>query len=644
MSSSPIEKLILPNGDECTLGDSEHYIKSSNYGIEDYDPDRRYRKNQAVWYKGDLFQSVDDNNRGNTPSYSSHYWMVQAISAYSFFTEQTYSLCRNDFDIWTDTQYFIGDLVNYNGVIYEFTDNYETSDWEEAEPHTRVFLGIQEGQDRDDYHNQIKWDDKFLFDINITDSDTSNKIVQFDRKNSYSSGTLVKNKSGRIMKLTADYTANDPTTFSAYNATIDEILQVLTDGGGSDLPSYIDIPEFNSSLTYEVGDYVKHDNNMYKCISEVDTPDTWDNVSSHFNYTTLPYEVKDASNNAADTILVKDFIGLYYFNESNTFGVGQFVIYNNSIFRCIKDHTGAWSYQDFVQYVLSPELQSFRVKTAGFGDSISQDFYNPNNTYSMGDYVFYTNDSVTGQYSLYKCIGTDVTGTWDSSKWTKVYILDELKALASASGGSTPIYYDISEYSESSTYEVGDYVKHNDNAYRAKYRIDNEAWDSDNFELITFPNDIRRAILHIPDVISLNATIIEAVTTIQIPSMSWKEIVNNSNGSIAKKERKLIVNIVRAGSSVNDIVEHQIIIDLTYYNGTATISGYYPIPVNSDGNIEQIYALVDISISETNSFVHSLLGTINFRTSSLTDAWEKVMGSPVSKSVKIMAIGFGQTY
>lgn len=442
---SSIDQITLPDGTSYELGDFEHYIKNSNYGIDDYDPNRRYRKNQVVWYKGDLFQSVDDNNRGNTPSYDSHYWGVPTIDAYTFWTEQAYSLCRNNFDIWTDTQYFIGDLVNYNGVIYEFTDNCKTRNWQDAEDYTRVFLGMQEGQNWDDYHNHIKWADKLLFDINITDSDTSSKIVQFDSKNSYSSGTLVKNKSGRIMKLTADYIANDPSTFNATNATIDEILQVMLDNGGG-------------------------------------------------------------------------------------------------------------------------------------------------------------------------------------------------------GGGDLPSYYDIPEYSEYSTYEVGDYVKHNDNAYRAKYRIDNEAWDSDNFELITFPNDIRRAILHIPDVISLNATINPEKTSIEIPSMSWKEIVNNNGGSIAKKERKLIVNIVRAGSSVNDIVENQIIIDLTYYNGTATIDGYHPISVISDGNIEQVYALVYIGISETNSFVHSLSGTISFITASDKDAWDKVMGSPVSKSVKIMAIGFGQTY
>lgn len=439
---SSIDHITLPDGTSYELGDFEHYIKNSNYGIEDYEPNKRYRKNQVVWYKGDLFQSVDDNNRGNTPSHDSHYWMGPSIGAYSFWKEQAYSLCRNDFDIWTDTQYFIGDLVNYNGVIYEFTDNCKTRNWQDAEDYTRVFLGIQEGQDRDDDHNHIKWADKLLFDINITDS----KIVQFDSKNSYSSGTLVKNKSGRIMKLTADYTANDPSTFSAYNATIDEILQVLLDNGG-DLPSYIDIPDFDPYYAYRAGEYCKHDGYMYICISDVTKPDAWQVVSSHFTSTTLPDEVKDASNNAADakkdTDFIKDFIGLSKFDESSTYGVGQFVIYNNSIFRCIKAHTGAWSSQDFVQYVLSPELQSFRIKTAGFSSSISQDLYNPNRTYNAGDYVFYNSDSVTGEYSLYKCTGTNVTGTWDSSKWTKVYILDELKARVGSS--------DFSYRSESTT-------------------------------------------------------------------------------------------------------------------------------------------------------------------------------------------------
>lgn len=631
MSSSPIEKIILPNGDECTLGGSEHCLKPSDYYVNDYDNTKTYLRNNVIWFEGKLYY-YNGNVTSRNPNEDSDWKIIYDFNHYLTVKD---AVGRANIEKYiNNTYYYIGDLVDFNGCIYQYITNSHASDFNTSyvAPYITYITNIDEIGER---LAQI------LNHKEITNNNT--KISTFSWGQSYEAGTLLINQTGLVMKLTDAYTERKESTFNARYATIEEILDVMS-GGGVDLPSYIDIPEFNSNYTYEVGDYVKHDNNMYECISEVDTPDTWDNVSSHFNYTTLPDEVKDASNNAADTILVKDFIGLHYFDESSTFGVGQFVIYDNSIYRCIKDHTGAWSYQDFVQYVLSPELQSFRIKTAGFGDSISQDFYNPNNTYSMGDYVFYTNDSVTGQYSLYKCIGTDVTGTWDSSKWTKVYILDELKALASASGGSTPIYYDISEYSESSTYEVGDYVKHNDNAYRAEYRIDNEAWDSDNFELITFPNDIRRAILHIPDVISLNATIIEAATTIQIPSMSWKEIVNNSNGSIAKKERKLIVNIVRAGSSVNDIVEHQIIIDLTYYNGTATISGYYPIPVNSDGNIEQLYALVDISISETNSFVHSLLGTINFRTSSLTDAWEKVMGSPVSKSVKIMAIGFGQTY
>ena len=61
-------------------------------------------------------------------------------------------------------------------------------------------------------------------------------------------------------------------------------------------------------------------------------------------------------------------------------------------------------------------------------DQISQD-YNPSSTYNTGDYVRREN-------YIYKCKQDNVTGTWDATKWDRVYITDEL---GQGSGGSSTL-------------------------------------------------------------------------------------------------------------------------------------------------------------------------------------------------------------
>lgn len=62
---------------------------------------------------------------------------------------------------------------------------------------------------------------------------------------------------------------------------------------------------------------------------------------------------------------------------------------------------------------------SILASTAGLAEK-----YNPASSYAVGDYCTYN-------MALYKCTAS-TTGTWDSTKWTQVYVTDELETAVSS--------------------------------------------------------------------------------------------------------------------------------------------------------------------------------------------------------------------
>lgn len=137
---------------------------------------------------------------------------------------------------------------------------------------------------------------------------------------------------------------------------------------------------------------------------------------------------------------------------------------------------------------------------------ISVAMYVSGNTYNTGDLVGYENPS-THHIRVYRCLVDNVTGVWDSTKWTLTNLADEILD-AKASGGTeveanptgTPsdtmhtvriddVIYDVSgdsanqniadAFSTLQTYAVGDYCIYESILYKCTTAIETAgAWDS----------------------------------------------------------------------------------------------------------------------------------------------------------------------
>ena len=137
---------------------------------------------------------------------------------------------------------------------------------------------------------------------------------------------------------------------------------------------------------------------------------------------------------------------------------------------------------------------------------ISVAMYVSGNTYNTGDLVGYENPS-THHIRVYRCLVDNVTGTWDSTKWTLTNLADEILD-AKASGGTEveanptgtasdtlntveidDVIYDVGgdsanqniadAFSELQTYAVGDYCIYESILYKCTTAVQTAgAWDS----------------------------------------------------------------------------------------------------------------------------------------------------------------------
>lgn len=169
-------------------------------------------------------------------------------------------------------------------------------------------------------------------------------------------------------------------------------------------------PLFDSTSTYEVGDYVIEDGKLYRCITDVPTAGSWSSVSSNFvaailtddikgikedvddlstNFSTLEGNVETLGNNvqtlsnsvgtlSTDVNNLTTSVGKINnsialpFSTSTSYAIGDYVLYGGSLYRFTADHTaGAWIGTDAVQVQLAEDVadikSAFRVSLSWDG-------------------------------------------------------------------------------------------------------------------------------------------------------------------------------------------------------------------------------------------------------------------------------------
>lgn len=132
--------------------------------------------------------------------------------------------------------------------------------------------------------------------------------------------------------------------------------------------------EYSSSSTYAVGSYVIYEGNLYRCTTAITTAEAWN--SSHWTQVT---------------------VGGEFVNNKNAHNTLQNLISANT-------------------QLIAGELEN------------TANFYNPTNTYNVGDYVLQSVTTQSGtKYNLFRCTTQISTPeAWNSAHWVQTTIGEDL--------------------------------------------------------------------------------------------------------------------------------------------------------------------------------------------------------------------------
>lgn len=188
----------------------------------------------------------------------------------------------------------------------------------------------------------------------------------FSTSSAYSVGALVSYEN----KFYECTTAHSAGAWNASHFTERSVAYIFTN---YILPSFA--PTFSTATAYGVGTFVIYQNRLYKCTT-AHSAGAWN--SSHFALATLndlatakadkvpgatnnDIAILDSNGNLKDSgISVADLTGVTdlapLFSTTASYAVGEYVIYNENMYRCTVAHTGAWNANDFTQVTVGGEL------------------------------------------------------------------------------------------------------------------------------------------------------------------------------------------------------------------------------------------------------------------------------------------------
>ena len=123
--------------------------------------------------------------------------------------------------------------------------------------------------------------------VDAINSVLDNLADEYDESLTYSVGDCVQHNGLLYQCNTAITTAEqwDPTHWTQIKA-----VDVGSGGGGGGLPSDVIAPDYDSSQTYEVGDYVMHEDQLYVCNTAITTAEAW--TADHWTLTDVEAELK----------------------------------------------------------------------------------------------------------------------------------------------------------------------------------------------------------------------------------------------------------------------------------------------------------------------------------------------------------------
>lgn len=283
---------------------------------------------------------------------------------------------------------------------------------------------------------------------------------------------------------------------------------------------------YSSSKTYILGDYVVFDEKFYKCTTAVTTPEPFD----AFKWTQIVLaddiaEWKRALELAEATfeILMRErqenFESLFVeeYDETLTYQAGMYARYNDKLYRCLVNNTtGEFDPSDWAQVVLCTDLYSWKntlmttvTNWANAMDALRNNLVNDYDTsdeYAVGAYCYY-NDV------LYRCTtAVTIPGNFDPTKWTRVVLTEDLgnwktafetefRNFINSFDNFTSAF--INDFSTASTYNVGDYVYYEGNAYRCTTAVATAGdFDANDWTQVVITDDLKSIVSNLSTSVS----------------------------------------------------------------------------------------------------------------------------------------------
>lgn len=246
---------------------------------------------------------------------------------------------------------------------------------------------------------------------------------------------------------------------------------------------------YDPTATYVQGAYCTYDEetqnggSFYKALVSIGVPEEWD--ASHWQRISIAEELGTGGGGGADTGIISDA-----YDPTSTYAVGDYAIYNNSLYRCVTaiDTPEEWTVAHWIETTVAAELllrsDSIDDLTDDVGDIAEEigdlsdldtedksslvaaineaaqsggspfliaNDYDPTSTYGAGAYAIY-NDA------LYRCLVSITTAeAWNASHWTETTVAEELGDVNGMIAN---------QWNLTTPYDVGDYVIKDGVVYR----------------------------------------------------------------------------------------------------------------------------------------------------------------------------------
>ena len=305
----------------------------------------------------------------------------------------------------------IDQYVTYNNNIYQnITGEYDPSKTPDQDPANWKEVSLGEAIQN-------------VYNTYITDTFGDTAGWSADAEYKIDDYVIYKNKIYR--NITGEYTSTNPaedkanwkeaSAFGEINNNYQTFLERLYGG----------IAEWDATGSYKPNSYVMYKNQLYRNITGVNTDVTPDKDTTNWAASSMITVIQNTYNTFLAATGAKDYVA----GEAHS--AGEYVIYNNTIYKNVSDNAGAMNGAPIpgvtdgdgtesvwvaitITDMIDKNYQTF-ITTVGAED------YNNEHSYQAGDYVIKDG-------TLYRA--TDVTsGSFDASKWEKVTVTDQIDTL-----------------------------------------------------------------------------------------------------------------------------------------------------------------------------------------------------------------------